>query len=51
VSGQPRKIEGMKSTKVWAIAMEAIKIIKKIGFIKENSVADKPIKIVPTRFI
>jgi len=50
-SGHPRKIEGIKSTKIWVIAIDAIKAARKSGFILAKAVADKPRSIVPTKFI
>ena len=51
VSGQPRKIEGIKSRKVCVIAIATINTARYIGFREKKRVAERVIKKAPTRFM
>ena len=51
VSGHPRSIEGIKSKKVWVIAIEDIKTTRKMEGIGDKKETDKEIKKAPIRFI
>lgn len=50
-SGAPRKIDGMKSTKVWVIAMEVMKIIRVRGVVIVNRNVEKLRSIIAMRFM
>jgi len=50
-SGAPRKIEGMKSTKVWVIAIAVIKIMIVKGEVMFRRAAEKPKRMTAMRFM
>ena len=51
MSGHPKRIEGIKSRKVWVIAIEEIKTTIKIEGIESRIEADREIKKAPIRFM
>ena len=50
-SGAPRKIEGIKSMKVWAIAIDVIKIARVKGLVICRKVVEKDNKMTEIKFI
>jgi hypothetical protein len=50
-SGAPRKIEGMKSKKVWVIAIEVMKMASVRGVVIDNSVVENDKRIIETRLM
>ena len=50
-SGAPRKIVGIKSRKVWVIAIAVMKIIRTKGETKLRKYAENPNKTIAIRFM